>query len=143
MSKMNSLKIVQMQRDRILLDLLPDVCQIYPKSGANRSIVGGIMTSDEPEARTWRGGTDIPCRADLSRAFRPDKLKVQATEVDEYNLELPVDAIVEPSDLVHIMNPTTGKEEIYEVRKRKNVSAFDGTIECIIAEPGVGLDAHS
>lgn len=145
---MDSLKIVKMQRDRIIKDLLPDRCQVFPQNGANVTIVGGIKRSDAPVARVWRTvhGVDIidvPCRSDLSRAFRPDKLKVQATEVDEFNLELPYDMIVEATDLVKITNPTTNAIEIFEVRKRKNISAFDATIECIIAVPGVVLDAHS
>jgi len=140
---MDSLKIVKILRERIIKDLLPDSCMIYPKSGANKVIVGGVMTSDTPVARVWRNKTTIPCRADLSRAFRPDKLKVQATEVDEYNLELPFDCSVEPSDLIHLINPITGATEIYEVRKRKDMSRFDGTIECVIATPGVKMDAYS
>ena len=143
MAKMNLLKQVAMQRKRIILDLLPDTCKIYPKVGANPHIVKGVLTSDPPVARQYKGSEIIPCRSDLSRAFRPDKLKMQATEVDEYNLELPADCIVEPSDLVHLTNPTTLQTEIFEIRKRKNVSLFDGTIECIIAVPGVNVDAHS
>ncbi len=145
---MDSLKIVKMQRDRIIKDLLPDRCQVFPKSGSNRTIEGGVIRSDAPEARVWRTINaveivDVPCRSDLSRAFRPDKLKVQATEVDEFNLELPYDMIVEPTDLIHLTNPNTNEIEIFEVRKRKNISAFDATIECVIAVPGVVTDAHS
>lgn len=140
---MNSLKIVGILRERIIKDLLPDTCYIYPKSGANKTVVGGVLTSDAPVARVWRTLSAIPCRADLSRAFRPDRLKVQATEVDEYNIELPFDCVVEPSDLIHLVNPVTSATEIYEVRKRKDMSKFDGTIECIIATPGVEMDAYS
>lgn len=140
----NTQKIVAIQRERIIKDLLPDICRIYPFSGSGVTISGsGIRTTEAPVARTWRGKTDIPCRSDLSRAFRPDKFKAQATEIDEFNLELPFDVIAEPSDLVHITNPNTGVEEIFEIRKRKNLSAFDGTIECIIATPGVELDGYS
>lgn len=140
---MDSLHVVKKLRERIIRDLLPDTCRIYPKSGANKTIVGGVLVSDNPVARQWRGREDIPCRADLSRAFRPDRLKVQMTEVDEYNLELPWDVVVEPSDLIHILNPHTNVTEIYQVRKRKNISAFDGTIECTIAVPGATFDAHA
>lgn len=136
-------KQIAIQRRRIIKDLLPDVCQIFPKSGANKTVVGGILFSDDPVARQYAGSATIPCRVDLSRAFRPDRLKVQATEVDEYNLELPADTLVEASDLVHIVNPNTNDTEIFEIRKKKDISNFDGTIECIIAVPGVDLDAHS
>ncbi len=141
---LGNLKQVDILRERIIKDLMPDRCRIFPKSGTTRTVGSdGILVSNAPVARTWRGVQDIPCRADLSRAFRPDKLKVQATEVDEYNLELPFDCVVHPSDLVHMTNPTTGEEEIFEVRKRKNLSKFDGTVECIIAVPGTELDAHN
>ena len=140
---MDITKIVAMQRDHIIKYLLPDTCKIYPKSGSNKVIVGGVLTSDAPAARVWRTLTDIPCRTDLSRAFRPDKLKAQITEVDEFNLELPWDVTVEPTDLIHITHPLTGDVEIFEVRKRKNLSNFDATVECTIAAPGVALDAHS
>ncbi len=130
-------------RKRIIKDLLPDVCQIFPKSGDNMQVVGGILISDDPVAREYNGSDIIPCRIDLSRAFRPDKLKVQATEVDEYNLELPFDMLVEATDLVHITNPNTSRVEVFEIRKKKDTSKFDGTIECIIAVPGADMDAHS
>lgn len=140
---MNITKQVDMLRERIILDLLPDVCQIIPKVGANPQIIGGVLTSTAPVARVWRGVSDIPCRLDLSRAFRPDRLKVQATEVDEYNLELPFDAVVYPSDLVVVTDRSTGETVTLEVRKRKTLSAFDGSIECVVAVPGIEMDAHS
>lgn len=136
-------KQVAIQRKLIERELLPDTCQIFPKSGATPTIVGGVLTTVAPTARSWRGVTTIPCRVDLSRAFRPDKLPVQAVSVDEYNLELPYDAKVEPTDLIHITNRSTGKVEIFEVRKRKAISDFDATVECTITVPGAEFDAHS
>lgn len=143
MGRMQLEKQVALQRRQIERELLIDTCQIIPKSGASPTIVGGILTTAAPQPRTWRGTTTIPCRVDLSRAFRPDKLPVQAVSVDEYNLELPHDAVVEPTDLIYITNRSTGKTEIFEVRKRKAISAFDGTIECTITVPGAEFDAHS
>lgn len=139
---MNTAKQIDILRERIIKDLLPDTCQIIPKVGANPVIVGGILTSDAPTPRVWRTLTDIPCRLDLSRAFRPDRLKVQVTEVDEYNIEFPFDVDVQPSDLVHVTD-RHGTLHIFEIRKRKTLSAFDGTVECIIAAPGIEMDAHS
>jgi hypothetical protein len=143
MGAMQLAKQVALQRKLIEKELLPDTCQIYPKSGANPTIVGGVLTTTAATPRTWRGVTTIPCRVDLSRAFRPDKLPVQAVSVDEYNLELPFDTVVEPTDLIYITNRSTGKVEIFEVRKRKAISAFDGTVECTITVPGADFDAHS
>lgn len=136
-------KIVALQRKYINKHLLPDRCKIFPKVGANPVIVGGVLTSSPPVAKTYNGDSDIPCRIDLSRAFRPDRLKVQVTEVDEYNLELPYDVDVQPSDLIHLTDPRTSEVTIFEVRKRKNQSNWDGTVECVIAAPGTELDAHS
>lgn len=143
MGRMQLGKQIALQRRHIERELLVDTCQIFPKSGTSPTIVGGILTTAAPVARTWRGKSTIPCRVDLSRAFRPDKLPVQAVSVDEYNLELPYDAVVEPTDLIYITNRSTSKVEIFEVRKRKAISAMDGTVECTITVPGAEFDAHS
>lgn len=135
---MDSLKIVTIQRERIIKDLLPDTCQIRPKTGTSRTIDGAGILHDTPAAlRTWRTLTDIPCRIDLSRAFRPDKLKVQATEVDEYNLELPFDVTVEPTDRVFLGG------EVFEIRKKKDLSLFDATVELVVAVIGANTDADA
>lgn len=140
----NMSHIVKIQRERVIRDLLPDRCKIYPKFGDNPTISGsGVFSSDPPKAREWRHKTEIPCRADLSRAFRPDKLKVQATEIDEFNLEVPYDVVAEPTDLVHIQRPSDGKTEVFEIRKKKDMSAFDATQEWIVVTTGVVLDAWS
>lgn len=140
---MDNAKTVKMYRERIIKDLMPDRCKIYPLHGTGATIVDGVMVSADPAPRTWRGVIDIPCRADLSRAFRPDRLKAQALEVDEYNLELPFDMVVEPSDIVELIDPNSGDVLRFEIRKRKNLSAFDGSIECVIDVAGVGFDANS
>ncbi len=138
---MNIAKQVTRQRERIIKELLPDRCTITPKLGANPQVVGvGRLTSDAPEPRIWRGSTDVPCRIDLSRAFRPEKLKAQATEVDEFTLELPFDMVVYPTDIVRVVNPNTGRVERFEIRKKKDLSAFDATIECTIATLGLVID---
>lgn len=135
---MDSLKIVAIQRKRIIKDLLPDTCQIRPKTGTGRTIDGAGILHDTPAAlRQYAGSTTIPCRIDLSRAFRPDKLKVQATEIDEYNLELPFDMVVEPTDRVTI------GIEVFEIRKKKDLSLFDATIELVIAVIGAHTDADA
>lgn len=137
------LKQVDMLRERIIKDLLPDTCQIIPLIGANPVITGGVLTSSAPQARTWRSTTNIPCRLDLSRAFRPGRLKTQNTEIDEYNAEFPFDVVVEPSDLIVVTDPETSEVQTFEVLKRKTFSKFDGTVECVIDAIGTPVDAHS
>lgn len=133
---MDTTHTVAIQRTRVLRDLLVDRCTITPKLGASPSISGGILTPGSVTARQYNGSASIPCRFDLSRAFRPDRLKFQVTEVDEYNLELPWNMVVEPSDIV-----THPNGQRFEIRKVKDASNFDVTIECIVDAIGVEVDA--
>lgn len=128
------LKQVDLQRTRIIRDLLPDICQITPASGSGVVISGGVMTSSAPALRTWRTLTDIPCRIDIDRAFRPDKFKAQVTVVDEYTLELPFDVTVVASDKI------TLRGRHFTIRKIKNASNFDATVECIVTEVETSID---
>lgn len=122
-------------REQTIRRLMPDRCQIMPGVGGNVTIDdSGVLHTDDPIPREWRGVTDIPCRFDLSRAFRPDKLKQQATMVDEFNLELPFDVTVEPGDKILI-----GGHQ-FEIRKLKNLSQWDITIEAVITETGTDYD---
>lgn len=135
---MNTQKIIDIERNMVILHLMPDTCKIYPRRAAS-TIVGGIERPvGDPDPRLWRGVEDIPCRVDLSRAFRPDRLKQQATEVDEYNLELPYDVEFEPSDYIIIEHNDIVNR--FEIRKIKNISNWDVSIECIIDQTGTNLD---
>lgn len=125
---------ITIQRERVIRDLFPDLCQIIPASGATVSIVGGVMTSTAPAARSWRNLTDIPCRLDIDRAFRPDKFKAQVTVVDEYTLELPFDVTVTASDDIIV------RGRHFTIRKIKNVSNWDVSIECIVTEVETHID---
>lgn len=130
----NFSKQVTIQRERIIRDLLPDFCILTPASGAGVVISGGVMTSATPAPRTWRTKTNIPCRADIDRAFRPDKFKQQITVVDEYTLELPFDCPIKATDHVSLRGRS------FTIRKVKNLSNWDATIECIITEVETNVD---
>lgn len=121
-------------RERVIRDLFPDTCTLTPMSGGSVVISGGVMTSATPTPRTWRNKTDVPCRMDIDRAFRPDKFKNQVTVVDEYTLELPFDATVEASDTV------TYQGRKFAIRKIKQGSKWDVTIECIVTEIETEID---
>jgi hypothetical protein len=134
---MNTAKQITLERAAVIKHLLPDRCKIYPRQGSG-TIVHGIFRPDgDANPRLWRGLEEFPCRADLSRAFRPDRLKTQATEVDEYNFELPFDAEFEPSDIIINHN---GRENHFEIRKIKNISDWDVTIELILDQAGTNFD---
>jgi hypothetical protein len=139
---MNTLKAIALERKTIISQLMPDTCRIYPRTGGVTQD-HGITTPVPPTARTWRtvAGTpilDVPCRADLSRAFRPDKLREQATEVDEYNLELPFDMVFDPTD--YIIITYKGLPNRFEIRKVKDISNWDASIECVIDQSGTTFD---
>lgn len=135
---MDTQHTVLIQRARVLRDLLVDTCTITPKLGTSPTVSGGILHPGTVSNRQYNGSANIPCRFDLSRAFRPDRLKFQITEVDEYNLELPHDMVVEPSDII-----THPNGQRFEIRKVKDASNFDVTIECIIDAIGVVTDVNS
>ena len=135
---MNTAKQITLERAMVIKNLMPDTCKLYPRKAANYTISGGVMTPGTITARLWRGVTTIPCRADLSRAFRPDKLKTQATEVDEFNLELPYDVVFDPSDYV-IIN-YKGIDHRFEIRKIKDMSNWDVSVECVIDQTGTDFD---
>lgn len=135
---MNTTKAIRLERAAVIKHLLPDTCKIYPRKGTSTIIHGIARPDGDPNPRLWRGREDIPCRADLSRAFRPDRLKAQATEVDEYNLELPYDTVFDPSD--YIVIEKDGVINRFEIRKVKNISNWDVSIECIIDQTGTDLD---
>lgn len=128
-------KHIAYQRQRIEKMLLPDTCQLVPALGATPVISGaGILVTEAPTPRLYRGLADIPCRADISRAFRPDKLKTQTTEVNEFNLELPSEVTVIATDRVVIRGRN------FVIRKIKDVSNWDVTIECVIEEISTQID---
>jgi hypothetical protein len=128
-------KQIDRQRQQAIRYLMPDTCQLIPAKGSGTTITGaGIVHQTPATPRLWQGKPDIPCRADLSRAFRPAKLKAQVTEVDEFNLELPFDVAVDADDRVFIR----GRE--FVILKVKDASNWDVTVECVIDAISVKLD---
>lgn len=108
---------------RVLYTLLPDTCTIRPHvDDASYTIDRhGIATWDTPENRTYLDSENIPCRADHVRAFRPEELDFQATQVDEVELHLPHDLIVEEEDIVTLR----GNE--YRIRQLIDDSEYEVT----------------
>jgi hypothetical protein len=144
------LKHIGIQQQKIIGSLLPNVCQIYPSSGANVQITGpGIRTSDTPQARVWRDSrsgldtTDIPCSLLIERAFVPGKLHEQATVVSRNVLNVPVSMRynaetnpngVKPDDRVVV----NGRK--YEIRKIADQSLYDATLELTVVEISTEYD---
>lgn len=128
-------KQVARERERYIQKLMPDVCQLFPSKGTGITIIdAGYPVQTDPTAKLWRGITNIPCRADTSRAFRPDSLPAQTVVVDEYNLQLPYDVAASENDLVHING------EVFEIRKLKQLSEWDFTVEALIMKGSAEID---
>lgn len=130
---MNTEKQIVLQKIKVLKSLLPDLCTIRPASGVV-TINEGIQTQTEAALRTFRGKSDIPCRMDIDRAFRPDKLKTQATTVDEYTLELPTGIGTQATDII------TVRGRRFIIRKIKDASNWDVTVECTVIELSTDID---
>lgn len=135
MNAANITKQVVSIRERYISSLMPDTCQIIPSKGSGITFTdGGIPVQTSPTAKLWRGISNIPCRADTSRAFRPDSLVSQTAVVDEYNLQLPYDVDVDENDKVIIGSNT------FEIRKLKDLSEWDYTIEALIMKVSIEID---
>lgn len=139
----NLLKQVNLQRKRVIRDLLNDVCTITPVDGSNMTIdSGGIAHFDTPSARTWVNPfvagfvptSAIPCRVDPSRSQQPDRTKVQTVVVDQYYLELPYNTTIDQTDRVTI----NGHE--YEIVKLDVQGNLSLTTVALITELNIALD---
>ena len=118
---------VDIQREIVITRLMPDTCEIIPTEGTVPDITGeGVYIDTPATARLWRGLTTVPCRFDLSRAFRPAAHKQQTAVVDEFNLELPFDVVIDENDHIVI------NSQRFEIMRLKNISAGDVTIEVLI-----------
>ena len=122
---------------RAVLTLLPDTCQITYVSDT-----GVINRQGVPEGASrvnryyYANNPNIPCRADVVRAFRPDALDYQATVVDELDLHLPHDMILAEEDVV-IMNG-----ERYKIRKLDDDSNWEVTRVAKIMKVTTDLDVN-
>jgi hypothetical protein len=130
-------KLMDRNAELIIKRLLGDRCTVYPSVPDNMTITGPGIMSGTSSARVWRGTTSIPCLIEPSRAFRPAALPAQNTEVDEFNLHLPYDFPCQPTDRVHIADPTTGVITVHVIRKMTDKSRWRGTREVTITELGV------
>jgi hypothetical protein len=128
-------KQVAFAREHYIKRLMPDTCQLFPTKGTAITIAdAGILQQTPATAKTWRTLTSIPCRVDMSRAFRPDSLPSQTVVIDEYNLQLPFDTNVAENDLVHIGT------KVFEIRKLKKISEWDYTVEALIMDVSTDID---
>lgn len=119
----------------LVISTLVDTCTVYPDVGDNFVVdIDGIAAYDAKVAREYEGSNVIPCRADPVKAFRPDTLSGQPTQVDEIDLHLPIDMLVEETDTVVLKGFT------YKIRQLINSSAMATTQVAKIMRLGVSLD---
>lgn len=115
-------KAIANAQSRTISTLLPDICTLQPVVKDNRTVNRyGITQGDVPALRTYNGISDIPCRADEQRSFRPDELDYQPSQVDEIDLHLPHDVTMLETDIVTL----NGHE--YSIRKLIDDSEYDVT----------------
>ena len=127
-------RLLELGQDKVAF-LLLDVCAIYPDVGANYTIdIDGVETSDAVVARTYRGFSTIPCRADAVRAFRPDMVSGQPSQVDEIDLHLPIDMFVAETDRI-VLNGLD-----YKIRQLIDDGAMALTKVAKLMRLGVSLD---
>jgi hypothetical protein len=121
--------------DRVMQQLLPDFCQIRPSSDDNMTISSkGLPIFDTPAFRTFRSSELIPCRADVARAFRPDRFAESEGTVDELDIHLPHNMPVEESDYVLFDGAW------FAIRKLDESSAMDLTKVAKVMRIGVAMD---
>lgn len=119
---------------KIASTLFPDTCKIRPASGAYTTDDAGIPVYGAVVYRTYNGQINIPCRADDVRSYRPDTLPVQPSQVDEIDLQLPIDLVVLESDVVTL----NGFE--YKIHKLTDDSNFSGAKVAKLLRLGDSLD---
>ena len=121
-------------RTKALAVLLPDTCQLQPTEGTDQSFADGYIRQTPANLRTYNALTDIPCRLDPSRAFRPAELQNEPTEVLEYYIELPFDVTIEPTDTIVIGGDN------YLIRKMTTLANYDITRQILIMKAGKDVD---
>ncbi len=105
---------------------MPDRCSIS-QNGAQTVDARGAVTT----AALWKsyhGSTDIPCRLDSSRSFRPVNGLPQEANANEYILHLPLEVEIAPNEAL-IVN---GRK--FESRKSTNQSVLRFTNEFLVVE---------
>jgi hypothetical protein len=114
---------MNLAKSRAYYTLLPDVCQItyIDQTGTTINRQGVLIENNPRLNRQYNLSNDIPCRADVVRAFRPDALDYEVTVVDELDLHLPHDMFVEEEDIV------TLNGDAYKIRKLDNDSEWEVT----------------
>jgi len=129
-------KAIKIGRKKFIDFMAPDTCNLLPAESDDLTYVNGIPQQTDPDFREYNGSTDIPCRVDLARAFRPATLEDEISEVEEYSLELPYDLEFKSTDLVRI------DEKWYHFRKVLDVSVWDMTKSGLIMRVEKVSDYH-
>lgn len=124
---MDPMKYIMRATAKIESTLFPDVCTIETVSGTPVRSPNGVVTTPKV-MREYKGSTDIPCRLDTSRSFKPEKLPAQEINANEYILHLPVEVIVKPNDIIAV----NGTSALFEVRKMNAISSWRVTNEALI-----------
>jgi hypothetical protein len=121
-SLMSGSNALNAAKQRAILTLLPDTCLIFHKFPDSAT----VNRQGVPENQAWgevryNDSLDIPCRADLVRAFRPETMDYQPTVADEIDLHLPHDLELFVDDVVYLNNNR------YQIRKLDDASVWDIT----------------
>lgn len=124
---MNPKKYIEYGRKLAEKSWLPDFCQIETVSGT--PVIDESGTLIQPKVlRTYKGSTNIPCRVEASRSFRPDTFPNQEININEYVLHTPVDVTIKPNDKIYING------RVFEVRKQSVAKSLRFTNEALIQE---------
>jgi hypothetical protein len=129
------LKAVAAAADRIRNVAMPDHCEFRPTVGNDMVVnADGIPEFTVPASREYRGTVLIPCRADVARAFRPDRFPEQEGIVDELDLHLPLDFVFDETDYVRYDG------QWFKIRKLDESNAWDITKTAKIMRLGSSMD---
>lgn len=93
----NLQQYVDIARERVLSDLLPDVCSIYTRTRVN----DGSGHYDIAEVITeYNSSTSIPCRIDPTKQYRDQDVLDQELNVTDYYFSLPFDVTIGVDDII-------------------------------------------
>jgi hypothetical protein len=117
--------------------LLPSVCKLYPRQAQQGISDIGLPVFGAATPRVWRSVTDVICRKEESRAFLPDRLKSQVSDVNSFTLELPWDAPIQSEDTILMAGVR------YEIAKLSKASDMDFSTVALIRELTTDVDAKA
>lgn len=110
-----------MIRKMIAERMLPDKATIIDGTEVVEVDVTGVPVTQPRKIRA----ENVPCRVDLTRAFRPDKLPDQLVVIDEFTVTFPYGTIVQHNDIVHV------KGDVLRVKRVNVLSEWDSFVEVL------------